>query len=1123
MRVFVSLALLFACSPLRGEILLGGSLYERSDIFPGRGNNGPYPLSASFVEPGSDSLLVNGEFLESGVDYRLDPTSGNLTFYRRVEPADTVEVHYRAFPIHFRHLYARRSAAMASFRDPQDGAAAGEEGAPGAVPGIPGGEWHETRRLKLFGSKSVGFTLGGGGFSLDQSLHASISGQVAEGWEVRAELSDQSLPFQPEGTTEDLEELDRIYIELESRRFNAVFGDFAYRPDEAEFFAVERKLEGVSCRYQDNAARMSGAAAVSPGRFNHTTFYGREGVQGPYELPGADGETGITVVAGTERIWVDGELQTRGSDNDYTISYDNAEITFTPWRLVTSESRIVADYEYVAGTFRKQLYSGSAGISLAGGALDFDAIFFSEEDDTGSPVTGELDEAELDALAAAGDDPSLAFVSGATASPDTTGDYSVGAAGSDTFYVYTPGEGAWQVVFNRARYGAGDYTREIADTGGLYYEYAGSGNGDYLPVVYLSLPGRTRIADLRMRAAGGPFSLSAETAFSINDPNVLSGGGGGSGEGGSAVLLEAAAAGEAAGGWRTGVSYKRIGETFATVGRVVSSRDDERWNEQGSLLRTGIEEWRVTGLACENGLLRMEGETAVADHDNGTREERYGASARLGKSGQPHEVKINASQLERSRLPETSSLERFFRKLEAEAVTKLGPLSPRLKYDHERRIPAASGEGVLYREYETGCTAGTAGKGVELDASATLRDDFSGEGWEADEKTARSWTTSGGLSFRLHSTAAGRCEVSHRERETFGDGGDGSSSSDLVRANLSFFPLNQSLRGDMEYELSGSDETRYLYRYVAVDPDSGTGLYRFDDDVGAWFRDADHGTHRRIREESGDSGRLLNAGFMTRLNFSPARYMDAPGFLKHVSCSFSLDLSGKTEDPSILSAALLRKNGYSVSLNRSLDGRIDIFPLRESFGWGLFVAASEIVDRIIVNSRRDNRRFRGGADVRWSPSEELSLSASGEAVTENEIQLDAESWETTGFEMDLSADWSPRPGWRFRLGGEGGWESIDYGEPGRLVNLALLPSIRYSPTRKTRIDAGSEHSYLVSRSGSLPVSFRGGKSEGLSHELRIQGVYGLGRYTEFSAEWQMRVEPDYPVFNEIKAELTAYF
>ena len=165
------------------------------------GPDAPYRLRP-FVVPGSERVYRGAALLDS-THYRIDYRHGRLWL---VDPAsaDAAAAHvvtYRTLPFAFKDVYRRRSLA-AGRPDSTGRIAVVEEQTAGRGAFDPFGE----TTLQRSGSISRGILAGNNrDVTVESGLRMQLSGEIVEGVDVQAVLTDENTPILPEGTTQRLD------------------------------------------------------------------------------------------------------------------------------------------------------------------------------------------------------------------------------------------------------------------------------------------------------------------------------------------------------------------------------------------------------------------------------------------------------------------------------------------------------------------------------------------------------------------------------------------------------------------------------------------------------------------------------------------------------------------------------------------------------------------------------------------------------------------------------------------------------------------------------------------------------------------------------------------------------
>jgi hypothetical protein len=378
---------------------------------------------------------------------------------------------------------------------------------------------------------------------LNSSLNLQLNGFIGDSILLSAAISDNNIPIQPDGNTQNLNEFDQVFIQFSKNKWKLNLGDFDIRQNDMYLLNFYKRLQGVSFTAEDKVStsvnnKMHVSGAVAKGKFTRNVFQGLEGNQGPYRLKGANQELFFIVLAGTERIYVDGIMMQRGEDQDYVINYNTAEITFTPKQLISKDKRIQIEFEYADRNYLNSQIFLKDEVSINEN-FKVNVGFYNNGDAKNSPISQTLNLNQKQFIANIGDNLSGAYYSSALADTFSTDkilykkiDTLNALNKRDTIYVYENKNvpNLFSLSFIDLGDGQGDYVQDVNNNAnGKVYKWispdkiTGKKRGRFDPVILLASPKQQQLfsvaTDWKINKNG---QLLTDIAFSNFDINRFS-------------------------------------------------------------------------------------------------------------------------------------------------------------------------------------------------------------------------------------------------------------------------------------------------------------------------------------------------------------------------------------------------------------------------------------------------------------------------------------------------------------------------------------------------------------------------------------------------------------------------
>ncbi|WP_242092117.1 hypothetical protein [Aestuariivivens sediminicola] len=464
-----------------------------------------------------DSLILDSSY------YRIDFPKAILTLKKPIT-ADSILINYLNFPEFLTESYKQLDEALI---------------VESTGPTEKLYQLSETNRNKDFipfdglstsGSISRGVTIGNNQNSvLNSELDLQITGKLNDKVSLRASIQDANIPLQESGYSQRLDEFDQVFIELYSNNWNVRAGDIDLENSNSYFANFSKRVQGLfinaNLGREDNRTNLFAAGALVRGQFNTSQFIAQEGNQGPYKLQGPNGELFVLIVSGSETVYVNGVVVKRGEDQDYIIDYNAGELIFNPTFPITSEMRITVDYQFTERNYSRLVAYG--GGSFKNNNLTIGVSVYSENDAKNQPLQQNLSEEQEQILSNAGDDRTLMVAPSESQEPYSENRilYKKELIDGVEAFVFSnnPEDELYLVTFSLVGDGLGDYILSSSNAISNIYEFVGTGQGNYAPVVQLIAPSKLQLAVLNgTYQPGERTQIRFEVSGSKNDLNLFS-------------------------------------------------------------------------------------------------------------------------------------------------------------------------------------------------------------------------------------------------------------------------------------------------------------------------------------------------------------------------------------------------------------------------------------------------------------------------------------------------------------------------------------------------------------------------------------------------------------------------
>ena len=381
--------------------------------------------------------------------------------------------------------------------------------------------------LQTKGFISRGITTGNNQSAVTNSaLDLEISGKLSKDVTLKANIFDTNIPIQENGYSQNITDFDRIFIEMFTDNWSVKAGDISLENTKSYFLPLTKQVSGlvVEAQINDNL-KVAASGAVVRGTFSTYNITSIEGNQGPYKILGANNETAILIIEGSEKVYINGVQIKRGEENDYTIDYNLGEIEFNTTFPITNDMRIAIDFQYSERNYTRFITYDEA--SYEGDKFSIAGYFYSENDAKNQPIQQDLNAEQKEILERAGNNTDLMIAE--SAFEDTFSEdkilYKKVLNGNEEVFEYSTNatDKLYSVTFTNVGTGLGDYILNETTAIGNVFLFVGTNLGNYKPIIQLIPPTKSQLFIVQSSYnPSNKTTINTEVALSNNDANLFS-------------------------------------------------------------------------------------------------------------------------------------------------------------------------------------------------------------------------------------------------------------------------------------------------------------------------------------------------------------------------------------------------------------------------------------------------------------------------------------------------------------------------------------------------------------------------------------------------------------------------